>query len=68
MPQPGDFVIILNGVGRPRFICRTTEVTIKPLFQVDEAFGWDEGGPHARLVAVPIADISLGKRRVKASR
>jgi uncharacterized protein YhfF len=22
---------------------RTTEVTIKPLFQVDEAFAWDEG-------------------------
>jgi uncharacterized protein YhfF len=42
-PRPGDFVIMLNGVGRPRFICRTTEVTIKPLFQVDEAFGWDEG-------------------------
>src|SRR5260370_34131171 len=33
------------------FIWRTTEVTIKPLFQVDKAFGWDEGGPHARLVA-----------------
>jgi uncharacterized protein YhfF len=43
MPQPGDFVIMLNGVGRPRFICRTTEVTIKPLFRVDEAFAWDEG-------------------------
>ena len=38
MPQPGDFVIMLNGPGRPRIICRTTEVTIKPLFQVDEAF------------------------------
>jgi uncharacterized protein YhfF len=43
MPQPGDFVIMLNGVGRPRFICRTTEITINPLFQVDEAFGGDEG-------------------------
>jgi hypothetical protein len=51
MPRPGDFVIMLNGVGRPRFICRTTEVPIKPLFQVDQAFAWDEGGPHARLVA-----------------
>jgi hypothetical protein len=49
MPQPGDFVIMRNGVGRPRFICRTTEVTIKPLFQVDEAFAWDEGeGDRAR--------------------
>jgi uncharacterized protein YhfF len=43
MPQPGDFVIMRTGVGRPRFICRTTEVTIKPLFQVDETFAWDEG-------------------------
>jgi uncharacterized protein YhfF len=43
MPQPGDFVIMLNGVGRPRFIWRTTEVAIKPLSEVDEAFAWDEG-------------------------
>src|SRR3984893_7912479 len=43
MPQPADFVIMLDGVGRPRFIWRTNEVTIKPLSQVDEAFAWDEG-------------------------
>ena len=43
MPQPGDFVIMRNGVGRPRYICRTTEVTIKPLSEVDEASAWDEG-------------------------
>jgi uncharacterized protein YhfF len=42
-PRPGDFVIMLDGKGRPRFIWRTTEVTIKPLSQVDEAFAWDEG-------------------------
>jgi uncharacterized protein YhfF len=42
-PKPGDFVIMLDGKGRPRFIWRTTEVTIKPLSQVDEAFAWDEG-------------------------
>jgi uncharacterized protein YhfF len=34
---------MLDGKGRPRLIWRTTEVTIKPLFQVDEAFAWDEG-------------------------
>ena len=43
MPQPGNFVIMLNGVGLPRFICGTTEVAIKPLFQVDEVFASDEG-------------------------
>jgi uncharacterized protein YhfF len=42
-PKPGDFVIMLDGEGHPGFIWRTTEVTIKPLSQVDEAFAWDEG-------------------------
>ena len=43
IPRSGDFVIMLDGEGRPRFIWRTTEVTIKPLSQVDDAFAWDEG-------------------------
>jgi uncharacterized protein YhfF len=43
IPRPGDFVMMLDGKGRPRFIWRTTEVTIKPLSQVDDAFAWDEG-------------------------
>jgi uncharacterized protein YhfF len=34
---------MLEGEGHPRFIWRTTGVTIKPLSQVDEAFAWDEG-------------------------
>jgi uncharacterized protein YhfF len=52
MPKPGDFVMMLDGERRPRFIWRTTEVTIKPLSQVDDAFAWEEGegGPDARLV------------------
>src|SRR5262249_36313347 len=33
----------LDGKGRPRFIWQTTEVTIKPLSQVDDAFARDEG-------------------------
>jgi uncharacterized protein YhfF len=32
-----------DGEGHPRFIWRTTNVTIRPLSQVDEAFAWDEG-------------------------
>jgi uncharacterized protein YhfF len=43
MPRPGDFVMMLDGAGRARFIWRTTEVTIKPLAEVDEAFALDEG-------------------------
>lgn len=42
-PKPCDLVIMLNGESHPGFIWRTTEVTIKPLSQVDEAFAWDEG-------------------------
>jgi len=37
-PRPGDFVIMLDGEGRPRLIWRTIEATIKPLVEVDEAF------------------------------
>jgi uncharacterized protein YhfF len=43
MPKPGDFAMMLDGEGRPRFIWRTTEVTLKPLCEVDEAFAWDVG-------------------------
>jgi hypothetical protein len=36
-PKPGDFVVMLDGAGRRRFIWRTTEATTKPLVEVDEA-------------------------------
>src|SRR4051794_7546568 len=34
LPQAGDFVMMLNGEGRPQFIWRTTEVRVKPLIDV----------------------------------
>ena len=43
MPKPGDFVMMVDGEGRPRFIWRTTQVRVKPLCEVDEAFAWYEG-------------------------
>ena len=43
LPQPGDYVIVVDGTDKPRCIWQTTEVTIKPLIQVDDAFAWDEG-------------------------
>ena len=43
LPQVGDFVVVVDGGGRPRCIWRTTEVTVKPLIDVDDAFVWDEG-------------------------
>jgi uncharacterized protein YhfF len=43
VPHAGDFVIVVDGRGRPRCIWRTTEVSVKPLIEVDDAFAWDEG-------------------------
>src|SRR5215467_13152191 len=69
MPRPGDFVLMLDGEGRPRFIWRTTEVTIKPLSQVDEALL----GTKVRATALgtggstPTAAISVGKQAEKDS-
>ena len=43
IPKPGDFVMMLDGEGCPRLIWRTTDVTIKRLSQVDEAFARGRG-------------------------
>jgi uncharacterized protein YhfF len=43
LPKVGDHVVVVDGAGAPRCIWRTTEVTIKPLIEVDDAFAWDEG-------------------------
>ena len=43
LPQPGDHVVVVDGAHNPRCIWQTTEVTIKPLIEVDDAFAWDEG-------------------------
>jgi uncharacterized protein YhfF len=43
LPKPGDHVVMLDGNGVPRAIWRTTEITVKPLIDVDERFAWDEG-------------------------
>ncbi len=43
LPKVGDHAVILDGAGQPRCIMRTTEITVKPLNEVDAAFAWDEG-------------------------
>ena len=43
MPQVGDFIIVIDSNGTPRCIWRTTEIVVKPLIDVDDAFAWDEG-------------------------
>jgi uncharacterized protein YhfF len=40
IPKPGDFVMMLDGQGHPRFIWRTTEVAIK---RRTRRLRWDEG-------------------------
>ncbi len=43
MPVAGDHVVLVDGAGTTCCVWRTTEVTVKPLNQVDAAFAWDEG-------------------------
>lgn len=43
MARVGGYCVMLDGRDRPAAIWRTTDVTVKPLNQVDEAFAWDEG-------------------------
>jgi uncharacterized protein YhfF len=43
VPRPGDHWVVVDGGGRPRCVCRTTEVRVKPMIEVDDAFAWDEG-------------------------
>jgi uncharacterized protein YhfF len=38
LPQPGDYAVVVDGADNPRCIWQTTEVTIKPLIEVDDAF------------------------------
>ena len=39
-PSVGEFIVWLDGPGRPRCITPTTEVVVKPLSQVDDPFAW----------------------------
>ncbi len=43
VPDAGFHWVVLNGRGEPVCVIRTTEVQIKALKLVDEAFAWDEG-------------------------
>ena len=43
VPCVGDVVVATDGAGRPRCVWRTTEVEVKPLNDVDDAFARDEG-------------------------
>jgi uncharacterized protein YhfF len=43
MAAVGEHAMMIDGKGLPRCIWRTTDVTVKPLIEVDESFAGDEG-------------------------
>jgi uncharacterized protein YhfF len=43
LPVVGQHSVILDGAGFPAAVVRTTDVRIRPMQDVDEAFAWDEG-------------------------
>ena len=43
LPRRGDYVVVVDRRHIPRCIWRTTEVSVKPFIEVDDAFAWDEG-------------------------
>jgi len=43
MPTVGGHFVVADGACRPRCVCRTTEIAIKPLNETDAAFAFDEG-------------------------
>jgi uncharacterized protein YhfF len=70
LPQPGDYVVVVDGAHLPRCIWRTTEVTVKPLIEVDDALP----GTKAKAI-VPVlrgwtvtGAISHARQAAKASR
>ena len=43
LPAVGDHVVLVDGHNKPRCVWRTTEIEVKPLIAVDDAFAFDEG-------------------------
>ena len=43
LPKVGDHVVVVDGRNKPRCVYRTTDIEVKPLSAVDEAFAFDEG-------------------------
>ncbi len=43
LPVAGDLFVVLDAARRPRCVCRTSAVEIRPFAYVDAAFAWDEG-------------------------
>jgi uncharacterized protein YhfF len=66
LPAVGDHVLVVDGRGTPRCIFRTTEVTIKPLIEVDDAFAWDEGeGDRSRAFWLDAHRRAFGRQAAR---
>jgi uncharacterized protein YhfF len=72
LPVEGGYSVILDGVGEPLCIIRTTRVDTKPFGEVDDEFAWVEGegdrslaywrAAHVRFFAsegTPVSDDDL---------
>jgi uncharacterized protein YhfF len=43
LPKAGEYAVIVDGRNKPRCVMQTTEMVVKPLTAVDDAFAFDEG-------------------------
>ncbi len=43
MPTVGGYFVVVDGARRPRCVCKTTDIAVKPLVETDAAFAFDEG-------------------------
>jgi uncharacterized protein YhfF len=43
LPAVGDHVVVVDGRNKPRCVYRTTDIEVRPLDSVDDAFAFDEG-------------------------
>jgi uncharacterized protein YhfF len=43
LPAVGDYWLVIDGQGRPVAIVRVSEISIKPVADIDAHFAWDEG-------------------------
>jgi uncharacterized protein YhfF len=63
IPEPGDFIVVIDGKNTPRCIVCILQVEIKALGEVDETFAWDEGGGDRSLQWWRSAHARYFKRR-----
>ncbi len=51
LPKIGDFMVITNWEGKAQCIVKTTKVTLKPFFSIDEEYAKTEGEGNRSLAS-----------------